>query len=135
MAERNIEIVRAMLDAFTRQDYEAALSAFALDVEGDFTHMPEGRLVHGPDELRRAVARWQLTWDELDTELEEIQSVGENVVIVVRQAGVGKLSKAPMEMRYAQVFTVRDGRIAAMKTYLDPKEAFSAAGADSRAPG
>jgi len=35
-----------------------------------------------------------------------------------------------MEMRYGQVFTVSDGAIVAMKTYLDAGEALRVAGVD-----
>jgi ketosteroid isomerase-like protein len=33
-------------------------------------------------------------------------------------------------MRYGQIFTVRNGGIVAMKTYLDPDEALRAAGVE-----
>jgi ketosteroid isomerase-like protein len=129
MSERNIELIRAMLDAFVRGDYEAALDAFDPEVEGDFTHMPEGRTTQGREELQQEVARWQGTWKDLTTEIEGIEAKGRNVLLLVYQSGVGKGSGAPMEMHYSQVFSIRDERIVWMKTYLDRAEALEAAGA------
>jgi ketosteroid isomerase-like protein len=133
MSEQNTELIRAMLDAFVRGDYEAALDAFDPEVEGDFTHMPDGQMTHGREELRREIARWQGAWEDLTTEIEGIEAKGENVLLLVYQSGVGKGSGAPMEMRYAQVFSIRDERIVRMKTYLDRAAAFEAAG--TRVPG
>jgi len=42
-----------MLAAFARGDYEVALAAFARDVEGDFGHMPDGRITRGREALRK----------------------------------------------------------------------------------
>jgi ketosteroid isomerase-like protein len=133
MSKPNVELIREMLDAFVRGDYEAALDAFDPEVEGDFTHMPDGRMTSGREELRQEVARWQGTWEDLTTEIEGIEARGGNVVLLVRQSGTGKGSGAPMEMRYGQVFWIEDGRIVRMKTYLDRTAAFEEAG--TKVPG
>ena len=70
MSEENVEAVRTMMVAFLNGDYERSLLAFDPEVEGDFTHMPEGRLTRGQEELRREVARWQRTWERFETEIE-----------------------------------------------------------------
>jgi uncharacterized protein len=124
----NLDVVRTMLRAFSNQEYEAALEAFDPDVEGDFTHMPEGQSVTGPDGIRREVARWELTWDGLRTDVEDLVEAGDKVLLMVRQTGTGKQSGIELDMRYAQVFELRDGRIVRMKTFLDPTEARTAAG-------
>ena len=118
-----------MLDAFERGDYEAALEMFDPAVEGDFTHMADGRVVRGRAGIRAEIARWLGTWADLTTEWEAVLAgSGNRVLVLVRQSGTGKGSGAPMEMRYGQVFTVGDGAILAMKTYLDRDEARRAAG-------
>jgi ketosteroid isomerase-like protein len=127
-----VEIVRGLLEAFDRGDYEASLAAYAPDVEGDFTHMPDGRIVHGPEGIREEVSRWVSTWLDFQTEWEGIAEAGDTVVVLVRQWGTGRTSGAPMEIRYGQVFTVRDGAVVAMKTYLDPEQAIEDGGVDPR---
>jgi ketosteroid isomerase-like protein len=133
MSERNKELIREMLDAFVRGEYEAALEAFDPEVEGDFTHMPDGQMTRGREDLRKEVARWQGTWEALNTEIEGIEAVGDNVVLLIRQSGTGKGSGAPMEMSYGQVFSIRDEKIVWVKTYLDRTAAFEDAG--TRLPG
>ena len=116
-----------MMVAFLDGDYERSLLAFDPEVEGDFTHMPEGRIARGQEELRREVARWQRTWEQFETEIEDILD-GEKVVLLVRQTGTGKKSGVPAEIRYGQVFVVRNRVIVSIKTYLDRAEALEAAG-------
>jgi ketosteroid isomerase-like protein len=125
-----MEVVREMLAAFGRGDYEAALGAFDPHVQADFTHMPEGQMVAGHDGIRTEVTRWQATWIDLETEYEGMGCTRDKVVVFVRQSGTGKGSGAPMEMRYGQVFTVRGSAITRMKTYLDRDEALKDAGVD-----
>jgi ketosteroid isomerase-like protein len=117
-----------MLEAFQRGNYELALETFDPDIEGDFTHMPEGRTATGRDEVRREIARWQLTWDELRTDIEELVDAGDKVLLVVRQTGVAKQSRIELDMRYAQIFELEDGRVLRMKTFLDVADARMAAG-------
>jgi ketosteroid isomerase-like protein len=129
MSQENVEIVRKMMTAFIDGDYERALLAFDSEVEGDFTHMPDGRMTLGREELRGEIAGWQGTWDEFETEVEDIiDAEGERVVLLVRQTGTGRGSGVKAEIRYAQIFVVRDGAVASMKTYLDPDEAWRDAG-------
>ena len=121
-------IVREMMDAFLRRDYVRALESFDPAVEGDFTHMMDGRMTVGREELSAEVARWTSGWRELRTEIEEVQAAGDRVFVVLNQRGTGRRSGVETELRYAQVFTLRDGRIVALKTYLDVDDARAAAG-------
>ena len=123
-----------MLEAFRRGDYDSALSAYSPDGEYDFTHLADGRLVRDREGVRSEVTRWAATWDGLTMEYELVGTIGEQVVIVVEQTGTGKGSGAPMEMRYGQVFTVRDGAIVGMRTHLDPDDALASAGLDQSKP-
>jgi hypothetical protein len=45
-----------MWEAFLRQDFEDALSAFATDVEWDGTNLPDGWVSHGHEAIRGASA-------------------------------------------------------------------------------
>ena len=129
MSEQSIEVVRAMMTAFVAGDFEGALAAFDPEVEGDFTHMPDGRMANGREELREEVTRWVRTWESFETEIEDILDAGgEDVVLIVRQTGTGRTSGVPVEIRYGQVFAVRDGAIVSMKSFLDPAAALEAAG-------
>jgi ketosteroid isomerase-like protein len=47
---------------------------------------------------------------------------------VINEGGVGRTSGVPVRLRYGQVITVRDGKIAKTVVYRDPAEAFRDAG-------
>src|SRR2546421_11192397 len=128
MSMADVEVVRAIIAEFLAGGYEASLGHYAEDVEGDFTHMPDGRVAHGREGIREEVARWQLTWDSFETELEEAVDAGDLVMIVVRQSGVGKGSGMKTSIRYAQLFRLRGDEVVWMKTYLDVDEGRHAAG-------
>jgi ketosteroid isomerase-like protein len=127
-------IVREMLEAFRRGDYETALSAYDPDVEGDFTHLADGRVVRGREGIRREVARWQGAWENLSFEYEVAGIAGDQVVVFARQTGTGRGSGAPMEMEYGQVYAIRGEAITWMKTYLDRNEALEDAGLEASEP-
>jgi ketosteroid isomerase-like protein len=128
MSQENIEVVRQMFEAFIGRDYDASLHAFASDAIGDFTHMMDGRIAHGRDEIAREVARWAQEWTDFQTSIESYRATGEEVLVFVRQVGTGRLSGITSELAYAQVFVVEAGEITRMKTYLDRAEALEAAG-------
>jgi ketosteroid isomerase-like protein len=129
MSQENVELIQAMMAAFLRDDYEVAVAAFDPSVVGDFTHMPDGQMTEGRDELWKEVARWISTWERLDTTVERIIDAGGEVVVhVVEQTGVAKSSGIEATIRYGQTFTVRDGQVVRMATYLDAEEALEAAG-------
>jgi ketosteroid isomerase-like protein len=129
MRQANVEVVETMFAAFLRGDYEAAIDAFDPSVVGDFTHMPDGQMTQGRDQLWEEVTRWVSTWKRLDTGIERIIEAGpEVVVVVVEQTGVARSSGIETTIRYGQTFTVSDGQIVRMATYLDAEEALEAAG-------
>jgi ketosteroid isomerase-like protein len=53
---------------------------------------------------------------------------GDKVVGVLRQRGRSKTTGVPVDMLYAQVFTIRDGKQTRMEMYSDPDEALKAVG-------
>ena len=129
MSQESVELVQAMFAAFLRGDYEAAIVAFDPGVVGDFTHMPDGQMTEGRDELQEEVARWVSTWKRLDTTVERIIDAGAEVIVaVVEQTGVARSSGIEATIRYGQTFTVSDDQIVRMATYLDAEEALEAVG-------
>jgi len=52
----------------------------------------------------------------------------DRVVGVIRQRGRSKSTGLPVDMRLAQIFTVRDGKLARVELYNDPAEALKAVG-------
>ena len=53
---------------------------------------------------------------------------GERVVVILNQRGRSKATGIPVDMRFAQVWTLRDGQAIRMQMYASPEEALEAVG-------
>jgi ketosteroid isomerase-like protein len=98
--------------------------------EFDFTAAyPDRPVMRGIEELRRF--REEGPWEELSFEAERFFDVdGERVLVFVRVDARGKGSGAPVELRNAHEFTIREGVLVRFKVYGDRDEALEAAGLD-----
>jgi ketosteroid isomerase-like protein len=77
---------------------------------------------------RAFVSAWLEAWQDWELEVEALHDAGDKVVTLVRQYGTSKAAGMPVEMSFAQVFTLRDGRQSRMEMYSDRGEALEAAG-------
>ena len=85
-------------------------------------------LMEGPDALRDYLRQWEETFAEGRMEVEELIDAGDQVVAVLRGIGQMKDSDAEIDLRYAMVVTIRDGKIASGREYFTREEALKAAG-------
>ena len=82
----------------------------------------------GREGAKQFLAEWAEVWDNWEFEVEEYVDAGERVVVIVNQRGRSKGSGIPLEMRLAQVWTVRDGAGIRMQMYASVDEALEAVG-------
>jgi len=128
MSEQNVAVVRDMWEAFLRNDFEAALSAFEPDVEWDGTNLPDGKISHGLDAIVEHLTKWAELWETWEVELEQvIDAYGDQVIVFIRERG---RTTAGLEVneRHSELYTVRNGKIASRKGFSDADEALNAAG-------
>src|ERR1700756_2725686 len=105
----------------------------ALDFAWDtstFRGWPKLQLHEGPDGVTRFLDEWSGAFDDWTIEPEALHDGGEKVVSVCHQTARAKITGVPVDMRFAMVFTVRDGLETRMEMYADPAEAFTAVGMD-----
>ena len=125
MSQKNVEIVRACINALQKGDAETALSSFS----GEVIFEP---LVAGPYYGHAGVVeQWSVFIGEFDDYWfagEELIDAGDRVVLLWRHGGVGKASGIPVEDTGATVFGLKDGQIAHARVYADRAEALQAAG-------
>jgi ketosteroid isomerase-like protein len=127
MSEQNVAVVRSMWEAFFRNDFEAALSAFEPNVEWDGTNLPDGNVSRGLDAVVEHLTKWAETWETWEIELEQvIDAGGDQVIAFIRERG---RTKAGLEVneRHSELYTVRDGKIGYRKGFSDADEALSVA--------
>jgi ketosteroid isomerase-like protein len=85
--------------------------------------------MHGPEALRRYVQDWIDMFDDLTIGLEELREVGDDRVIAIQHlSGRAKISGAETGLRYAVVYTVRDGKIVDGREYAGREQALEALG-------
>jgi ketosteroid isomerase-like protein len=89
---------------------------------------PDQQIYFGPEGANQFNADWADAWDDWELEPEEYIDVGERVVVIVNQRGRSKATGIPVDMRFAQVWSFRDGQAVKMQMYSSVDEALEAAG-------
>jgi ketosteroid isomerase-like protein len=122
--KENVEVVRDMLEDYLRGDYEAALPAFAQEVEV----VTSLERFHGRDGVVEEAKRWEEMWSDYRFEVHALVDAGDKVVLLYRQVGKAKESGVEVEERAGWVYTLREGKIARVEMFQDRETALRAAG-------
>jgi uncharacterized protein len=130
MSQENVEIVRQSFPAYDRGGLDALAEFWHPDISWRAAEgaLDDVGLMEGPDALRDYYEQWEDTFESARTEVEELVDAGDQVVAVVRGFGRMKESEAEVDIRYAIVLSIRDGKIAAGREYFTRAEALEAAG-------
>ena len=135
MSEENVELIHRGVAAFNSGGFEAVDGVFwSDDIVWDTTPagIPGLGIYRGRAEVRKFFEEdWfgAFPFDEWELTAEEVLDCGDDrVVSLIRQHGRGATSGAGVEMEFAQVITLRDGKVVQVDTYLDREKALSAAG-------
>ena len=131
MSQENETTVRDAVAAFNRGDLDTWLEYFTDDVDyravegAPDDHGP----MHGKDALRAYVEDWRETFDDFRTEPTELIEAGEDrMIAVMRISGRAKLSGVEVDLTFAVVYTLRDGKVARGREYWTRDQALEAAG-------
>ena len=85
--------------------------------------------MHGPVAVRRYIQDWIDTFDDVSVVVEELRDVGDDRVLSIQRLnGQAKVSGIEIDLRYAVVSTVRDGKVVRGREYLSIEDAFEAVG-------
>ena len=130
MSQANVELVRLAVDATNRRDL-ATLDAIWSE-EGEFHSTfaaSEGRVFRGRQGIRDYFDTLGEVFDDMQIEIEEITDVGEDrLVVELRVSGRGKGSGVNVEQRNGQVWTIVDGKVARIDSYMNSTDALEAVG-------
>lgn len=130
MSRENMEIVRRAQEDFDRTgrpDPELMTSDFVWDMT-NFHGWPEQQSYEGLQGTLDFLGNWTSAWDDWELEIEELHDAGDRVVTVMRQRGRSKTTGVLVEMSFAMVWTLRDGKEERMEMYSNPAEALQAVG-------
>jgi ketosteroid isomerase-like protein len=131
MSQENVEIVRRMLQAFGEGGLDAMAEFWDPDIdwraaEGAIDDIGE---MHGPVAVRRYIQDWVDTFDDFNVVADELRDVGDDRVLAIQRLnGRAKLSGTETDLRYAVVYTVRDGKVVRVREYLSLDQALEAVG-------
>ncbi len=134
MSQENVELVRGIYDAVARRDDVAPFEVYAEDIVWDQSNMGfratllTQPVYHGHEGVRQF---WRESLDgfgEIDFEVEELIDAGDQVVAVIHEREVGRASGARVEASHLAVWTLADGKVVRLQTFLNRQEALEAAG-------
>ena len=130
MSKQNVELVRRAY-AHTRATGQVYAEGFAPGFVWDMSKYegwPERQRYEGADGAQSFVDDWGGAWDDWDLEIQEIYDAGDKVVVVVQQRGRARTTGIALDMLFAQVWTIHDGRATRADMYSDPADALKAVG-------
>ena len=121
MSQANVEVVRRIYDQLSRGNFWAIAPLLDPQISWDWGSdmaLVEGSTVyHGPQGVEAATREWLKAWDGARIEAEEFFDAGEQVVAFVHIYARPKHGGPEVEMRSANLWTVRDGLATSMKGY------------------
>jgi ketosteroid isomerase-like protein len=102
VSHENVEIVSAVIAAFSRAGVDAALSYFTPNVEWFAPpEWPEDRRYEGYDGLKKLASVWTENFDNFELELNRTIDAGDHVVVLLYQRGRIRRGSGEVEHRTA----------------------------------
>src|SRR3954468_24870330 len=130
MSQENVEVVRRILDAWSRGDFSVGADVLdpgirivwlnLLDVGEDETR--------GVEAANARMAYWVRTWEQVTLTAERILDAGDRVALIAVWRAQGAGSGVATEWRHGAVWTFRDGKVIEAISYPDPTDALEAVG-------
>ena len=121
MSQENVEVVRRFLVLEVNEALEYA--------DPNIVWNPaEESAAEGHEAVRASLVRWKGEWDDYELLPEEFEHVGDRVVVAVRMRARGRASGIPVDARFYDVYTLRQGKIVRMDQFTRRSEAREAAG-------
>jgi ketosteroid isomerase-like protein len=131
MSQENVEVVRRMYELWNRGEFDAAVEMLDQHVVWNaYVHLPDSRTRHGAGEVQQWAGEFAEAWGEIQVHIEGLEEVRHDMVLaLVRMMGRGRGSGAAVESGVdGHVWTVCDGKVAAVRMYQGAEEALEAVG-------
>ena len=125
MPADNQALVRAAFEAYLRGDVEALLTLVAPELEWTYldpgVERPDPQVCRGRGEFEEAVRRRLASG--LRSRLEEVVGQRDRILVVLHTPGLDAHRVRQADDRNFDVYTVRDGRVVAIRACRDRREA------------
>jgi ketosteroid isomerase-like protein len=131
MSEENVALVERGWEAWLGGDMDAVVALWDPEVVWDTTHFrdwPESSY-HGAEGVRRFLSEWLEIWGGYEFGVEKVLAAPDGrVVSLIWHRGTGSKSGVPLELKMAQIATIRDGKFVRFDNYDNRAAALEAAG-------
>jgi ketosteroid isomerase-like protein len=117
MSQENVETVRNGYQRFAATGEfsdEIVTADFVWDMS-NFHGWPEQQVYEGAAGARAFLGAWTGAWEDWELEIDALHDAGDKVVALLRQHGRSKAAGMLLEMTFAQVWTLRDGKEEALE--------------------
>jgi ketosteroid isomerase-like protein len=132
MSQENLDAFMRGFDAYNRHDLDALLEELDPDVEWHpaLTVLLGGErtVFRGHQGVREAIQEEDEALAELHVEISEIRDLGHGALAIGRIRARGRESGVQIESPFGALADFRDGKGTRIRTFLDPMDAFEAAG-------
>jgi ketosteroid isomerase-like protein len=130
MSQENVETIRAVIAAFNRGDWDAALSYAAPNLRWDTSRdLNEWRGVYEtPERIKRALEGFYGMWESWRGEIDECIEVGEDTVVTRQTGYLRGRDGIEVTAHTSAVWKFRDGVVTEWTHYPELEEALEAAG-------
>ena len=128
----NVELLRRFYESFNQQDLDSVLELCTDDVEvykdPEVVEMVAAFMPRGQERVAQYLRGWLDSWSDYQARPETFLQSGEEVAALIQARARGKNSQFEIEGEMADVFTVREGRIARFRLYVQRDTALDALG-------
>jgi uncharacterized protein len=129
MSQADLDTLRAVYEAVSRGDWDAALR----DVRPDFELRPPDQspvagTYGGPEMVRTFFAELWAAFAEVTAKPEQFIELDDRILAFVHLQLRPNESEAKVEMRVTHLWTMRDGKIARCEVFMEREQALKAAG-------
>jgi ketosteroid isomerase-like protein len=130
MSTNFVDVVRAGYAAFDRGDFDFLLAYSDPEIEiVEPPDRPDARIYRGHEGLIQSMRNWAGEWEEFHVDLERVIDAGrERVIAFVRHHGRDSSSGAPIESRWVNLHTGRNGKGIRWEMFSTLDDAFAAIG-------
>jgi ketosteroid isomerase-like protein len=125
-----VRAVRASIEGWNNDDFDACIAFAHPQVEwisAVAEQLHPGAVYRGLDGARRYWDEWHDLW-RIRLNVLEIAEAGDTVVVVACTEARGDASGVVLRQRIGYVYEFEDGLARRVQSYIDPAEAFEAAG-------
>jgi ketosteroid isomerase-like protein len=130
MSTNFVDVVRTGYAAFARGDVDLLVANAAPEIEiVEPPEVPGARTYRGREGLLEGIRSWAGQWDEFQIDVERVIDAGrERVIVFTRHHGRDRQSGTPVEARWVNLHTGRNGQAIRWEVFSTLDDAFAAIG-------